>query len=982
MLLPGWRRSAPRATEPRLEFVASPAGWSLTWPAASPAWVLQRSRRLGPAARWEGVAPEAFHTEAERVAYLLPVGASSQFYRLSDTWPATTPNLPQIPGLRARWGMDEGSGLEAAEAHDLPAPLLLSNMTWASGRIGPGALRGNGLSGTGGSRAALGESASELLPATGQPFSVSLWFSPGTLTSQTRALLGTATNSQQGWQLVLNAPAPGQDEITLHAASPAGAWSLTGRALLLPERWYQLTLAHDGAGTCLYLDAAQLACAAGAVNPGTGPLWLGGGFGDYASFLGRLDDLRIYTNCLTTAQIALAGEWTFDDAPGTTAADSSLGGHPAGGLLPEARVPGRQGGGLDLRTGPVSIANDDADVLPTDGGAFSLSCWLQPAALPVGRRALLQNRLGDLGWDLAVETTSGGETWLRWTAAAPGTLDLAALLPLLPGAWSKLDLTFNGGVATVYLNGRAVHTDYGALRGAAGAILLGAASGEETFPCIMDELRCYRRERRAEEIGPVAPALWETVLVNTTTNWALPGAGPTGRALTYALLPAPAPTRGTVTLAPATGVVTYQAGAVKGPDTFAYTVSDGEFTSAPTLVVVSVVQPHWLAPAGGPEPERDGTSPSRAWVAGTTNALDAIWRTNNFYDAFFYAPGVYETQGWQYLVRPTAFPGCKHYGAGTEGTSATTLRLVNTWQAYGEGVIFAGPSGSHTTDAFEVHDLVLDCNAAGNPKYTIGEPVWLRIPLTSTARVDTVTLRWADRNHIGTTLWRVGRAAEFTLCARALTNGVWVNHCQSFTNTGWVDVVPFDVTTDELTLICTRRAGGVDFYGVREMEIAGATPSVPTATASDGNPSRLDASRTFVAAVDGSPATVWASGFDDVVQLTFPLAAGTGVSQINLNWNCQTVADVGWLGPAAEFIVLARDAVTGAWTPLPHARHGRAASGLETVTLGPPGQTNTVFTSEIALLLTARGQASPPTACGKSPSSAARTPSRCACPRP
>ena len=58
-------------------------------------------------------------------------------------------------------------------------------------------------------------------------------------------------------------------------------------------------------------------------------------------------------------------------------------------------------------------------------------------------------------------------------------------------------------------------------------------------------------------------------------------------------------TNGTVSLVPGLSIVTYTAGTNKGPDAFAYTVSDGEFTSPPTIVTVSVVQPHWLSTNGG-----------------------------------------------------------------------------------------------------------------------------------------------------------------------------------------------------------------------------------------------------------------------------------------------------------------------------------------------------------------------------------------------
>jgi hypothetical protein len=83
---------------------------------------------------------------------------------------------------------------------------------------------------------------------------------------------------------------------------------------------------------------------------------------------------------------------------------------------------------------------------------------------------------------------------------------------------------------------------------------------------------------------------------------------------------------------------------------------------------------------------------------------------------FFYAPGIYETTGWYYRIRQTANPHCHHFGAGTD---RTVIRLVGTSQANEDGVIFAADYDA-TADGFELHDLTLDCNGSGNPKFRDG----------------------------------------------------------------------------------------------------------------------------------------------------------------------------------------------------------------------------------------------------------------------
>ncbi|MBV8176629.1 MAG: hypothetical protein JO151_18975 [Verrucomicrobia bacterium] len=83
---------------------------------------------------------------------------------------------------------------------------------------------------------------------------------------------------------------------------------------------------------------------------------------------------------------------------------------------------------------------------------------------------------------------------------------------------------------------------------------------------------------------------------------------------------------------------------------------------------------------------------------------------------FFYSPGIYETTGGRYRIRPTANPHCHHFGA---GVARTIIRLVGASHPTEEGTIFYADYDS-TVEGFELHDLRLDCNAPGNPKFRDG----------------------------------------------------------------------------------------------------------------------------------------------------------------------------------------------------------------------------------------------------------------------
>ncbi len=278
---------------------------------------------------------------------------------------------------------------------------------------------------------------------------------------------------------------------------------------------------------------------------------------------------------------------------------------------------------------------------------------------------------------------------------------------------------------------------------------------------------------------------------------------------------------------------------------------------------------------------------------------------------------------------------------------------MDIWDPWGEEVIFGMLHGFAYCDGFEVHNMLLDCNATNNPKYARGAPIWIRIPLATTARVDRITLRWNNGPIPGANLWRSGRAAEFSLCTRQWTNNSYVTNCASLTSTGQVDVVNVGAVTDELTLELDRRAPGIDFYGLAEIEVAGAAVSLPAATIPGGGESRLDSAHSILRAVDGDTSTAWASGPENQVQILLPLAPGTAISQLNLQWNCESIAS-GRLGPAADYRIQARDETTHAYYDVPFVRQNRTGKGWQTNTFGTLESTNAIVTDQLLIRLTAR----------------------------
>jgi hypothetical protein len=941
---------AHASADPQLSIANTPGGTTVSWPAWAADWVLEAAPVLSPSpgSGWTSLSPQSYHNDGLWRSLTTSPQDGNRFYRLRKLDVAAA-------GPIGHWRLDEGSGQSSSDGNGSGATLFSANTTWAAGCVGPGALAFNGASaGAGGSRAWLSNTNFRVLPGPGRPFSVSLWFNPDAMTSGWRGIVGNASNSSNGWYVALHTSGPGTNDLVFRGGAVPTSLSVTGRTLLLPGQWYCLTVAHDGQQGNIYLDGALLANGLGEILLHEGPLLLGGGVAGFDSFLGRIDELCTYTNFLAPERASMVGEWSFDEGLGGLSADRTGRQYPARVTDPAAWMAGRQGMGIELSCGQVIIPNDDLTVLPPTGKPFSICFWLRPDSPATTDAALLSCGLANSnGWQLSVRAGASGRTDLHFDSTQQGgSLDLRAPVALSPGLWARIDLTYNGGIATIYVNGRRVQSGSGAFRSSRAPLVMGATTELPGFPGVLDELTIHSRELGESEIGPVAPVIWETVLHNTTTNIFLRGSGPGGKSLTYSLAPVVTPTNGTALLLPGASAVRYTAGARKGPDAFAYTVSDGEWTSPPAIVTVSVVEPHWLSPTGGVASPWDGSDAAHAWSAGTADSLDAIWKTNDFYDCFFYGPGEYQTRGWKYLERSTANRGCKHIGSGTEGELKTTIKLVDIWSAWGEETIFAPLYSLQPSDGFEVHQMVLDCNAQNVPKYTRGEPVWIRIPLAAPGLVSSVTLRWASKTiPYGFPTSLIGRAAEFSIFARRFgTNTFSV----SATNSALVSVVPIGAEADELFLTLDRRAAGVGLYGLSEIEIQGGAASLPQATIPAGGESRLSSQYSVFMATDGNPGTAWASGVESQAQVELPLDAGTAVSQVNLDWNCQSVSGFGHLGPASAFTIAARDPNSGLYASVPFVRHPRTASGTEAISFGTAQSTNVVVTDRLRITLISR----------------------------
>jgi chitodextrinase len=205
---------------------------------------------------------------------------------------STTTTLPTIPGLMAAYSFDEGTGTTVSDLSGNGNTGTIANATWTSSAVYGNALRFNGSN----SLVTIKDSPSLHL-ASGM--TLEAWVNPSITTN--------------GWRDVIY---KGNDNYFLEGTSgnnaPAGGVLISGADVitygtspLMANSWTHVALTFDGAMLRLYVNGGQVVslASAGAITTSTNPLQIGGDslFGQY--FSGTIDEVRVYNQALTQAQI-------------------------------------------------------------------------------------------------------------------------------------------------------------------------------------------------------------------------------------------------------------------------------------------------------------------------------------------------------------------------------------------------------------------------------------------------------------------------------------------------------------------------------------------------------------------------------------------------------------------------------------------------------------------------------------------------------
>ncbi len=212
------------------------------------------------------------------------------------------------------------------------------------------------------------------------------------------------------------------------------------------------------------------------------------------------------TVTVANAQTAgLVAGWSFDEASGTLATDSSGNNNTATLVNGVARGTGKYGGGLTFDGVNDYLTIPNSASLNISGTGLTLSMWINPQAtggdsVVLGKpwNATMTSPYYQYGIELA-----GGTVPVFYVGTTSGVLSASMGSALALNQWSNLAVTFNGSQAQFYVNGTLVTTASlsASITARGNPLRLGAdANTQQFFKGSLDDVRIYNRALTAQEI--------------------------------------------------------------------------------------------------------------------------------------------------------------------------------------------------------------------------------------------------------------------------------------------------------------------------------------------------------------------------------------------------------------------------------------------------------------------------------------------------
>jgi alpha-tubulin suppressor-like RCC1 family protein len=215
--------------------------------------------------------------------------------------------------LVGQWQLNEASGTIAADSSGTAYSASIDTSgSWAKGyawtppnaATGGLAIADTLYAGQFGLLAA--NTSNRLFPATGQPFSIAMWFRAETLAPNNMyALLCNESYLTSGLRVAIDYKTYGGGGPVLQvwATESGGTLYLRPTNQLNAKRWYHFAVTYSGSTAKIYLDGTLIGIHTGTLIGNTNDIRFGTGIGGKKSLGGSLDDVRVYHKELSSTEV-------------------------------------------------------------------------------------------------------------------------------------------------------------------------------------------------------------------------------------------------------------------------------------------------------------------------------------------------------------------------------------------------------------------------------------------------------------------------------------------------------------------------------------------------------------------------------------------------------------------------------------------------------------------------------------------------------
>jgi len=256
---------------------------------------------------------------------------------------------------------------------------------------------------------------------------------------------------------------------------------------------------QDDTGTCTELTGT------------IGSFDLGGEFGRYnggSEFNGKLDEIRIYERPLSPAEVSAlynwapgpVGHWKFEEAAGTSVADSGTGGKDMT-LTSTEFTQGKFGHGLTFPTSSAHALIADTTDSPLDmTTAITTEAWVYLDD-PSDVQTFIYRKGGANDYYFYITNTLRVGCYIRGIASVSSD----GSYPINLDEWTHIACTYDGASVKTYINGvlRSTNTTSGLLYTSNSSVEVGNTSGvgnNYRLRGALDELKIYNYARSQEQI--------------------------------------------------------------------------------------------------------------------------------------------------------------------------------------------------------------------------------------------------------------------------------------------------------------------------------------------------------------------------------------------------------------------------------------------------------------------------------------------------